>query len=90
MIKRDAKTWLYMAEWAEAKANIKRDAKTWLYMAEWAEAKANAASASSEPWAMANLRLYQNKASEFWSEYYKAKHAEELEMSIAFQEAGME
>jgi hypothetical protein len=68
----------------------KRDAKTWRYMAEWAEAKANAASASTEPWAMANLRLYQNKASEFWREHYKALHAEELEMSIAFQEAGIE
>lgn len=67
-----------------------RDAKTWRYMAEWAEAKANTASISSEPWAMANMRLYQNKASEFWREHYKAAHAEELAMSIAFQEAGME
>lgn len=69
---------------------MKRDAKTWRFMAEWAEAKANAAAASPEPWAMANLRLYQNKASEFWREHYKAAHAEELERSIAFQEAGME
>ena len=69
---------------------MKRDAKTWKAMAEWAEAKANAAAASSEPWAMANMRLYQNKASEFWAEHYKVVHAEELELSIAFQEAGME
>jgi hypothetical protein len=59
-------------------------------MAEWAEAKANAAAASSEPWARNNLRLYQNKASEFWREHYKALHVEELEMSIAFQDAGMD
>ena len=69
---------------------MKRDAKTWRFMAEWAEAKANAAAASPEPWAMANLRLYQNKASEFWANHYREAHAEELERSIAFQEAGME
>jgi hypothetical protein len=59
-------------------------------MAEWAERKAEVASASPDPWAMANMRLYQNKASEFWREHYRALHAEELELSIAFQEAGME
>lgn len=74
----------------ESESDMKRSAATWRYMAEWAEAKAEAASASSDPWAMANMRLYQNKASEFWREHYHASHAEELELSIAFQEAGME
>lgn len=69
---------------------MKRDSKKWRFMAEWAEAKANAASASSDPWDMANLRMYQNKASEYWREHYLALHAEELERSVAFQEAGME
>ena len=69
---------------------MKRSAKTWRGMALWAERKADEAAASDKPWATRNLRLYQNKASEFWSEHYKALHAEELEMSIAFQEAGME
>lgn len=68
----------------------KRDAKTWLAMAEWAERKANEAAASDKPWALANLRMYQNKMSEWLGEHYRAKHAEELEMSIAFQEAGEE
>lgn len=45
---------------------MKRDAKTWRFMAEWAEAKANAAAASPDPWAMANLRLYQNKFMHVW------------------------
>ena len=36
----------------------------------WAESKANEASESDMPWAIANLRLYQNLASKFWGEYY--------------------
>ena len=59
-------------------------------MAEWAERKADEAAASDKPWAMRNLRLFQNKANEFWREHYKAAHAEELERAVAFQEAGME
>ena len=57
-----------------------RSSATWRHMAEWAEAKANAAAAASEPWALANLRLYQNKASEYWGEHYKAAQAEALEL----------
>lgn len=69
---------------------MKRDAKTWKAMAEWAERKADEAAASDAPWWLGNLRTYQNCASKWWAEHYKAAHAEELEMSIAFQEAGME
>lgn len=36
----------------------------------WAERKANEAAASSAPWAMRNLRLYQNFASKWWGEHY--------------------
>lgn len=68
----------------------KRSSATWLAMAEWAERKANEAAASDKPWAMSNFRLYQNKMSEWLGEYYRAKYVEESEMSIAFQEAGME
>ena len=39
--------------------------------AEWAERKADEAAASDKPWALRNLRLYQNLASKFWGEYYK-------------------
>ena len=69
---------------------MKRNSKTWLAMAQWAERKANEAAMSDEPWALNNLRLYQNLMSNYLGEYYRAKHAEELKMSIAFQEAGME
>lgn len=69
---------------------MKRDAKTWKAMAEWAERKADEAAASDVPWWLGNLRTYQNCASKWWSEHYKQAHAEELERSIAFQEAGME
>lgn len=69
---------------------MKRNSKTWLAMAKWAERKANEAAASDKPWAMSNLRLYQNKMNEWLGEHYRAKHVEELEMSIAFQEAEME
>ncbi len=53
-----------------------RSADLWRRMALWAEAKVDQAAASSEPWAMNNLRLYQNKASEFWAEHYRACRAE--------------
>jgi hypothetical protein len=59
-------------------------------MAEWAERKADDAAGSDAPWALKNLRLYQNIASEWWRKHYLALHAEELERSIAFQEAGEE
>jgi hypothetical protein len=38
----------------------------------WAEEKANDAAASNAPWALGNLRLYQNMAARFWGEYYAA------------------
>ena len=43
--------------------------------AEWAERKADEAAASDAPWAMGNLRLYQNFASKSWREYYKLERA---------------
>jgi len=36
----------------------------------WAERKCNEAAASDKPWALRNLRLYQNYASRFWGEYF--------------------
>lgn len=36
----------------------------------WAERKADEAAASNAPWALGNLRLYQNMASKFWGEHY--------------------
>lgn len=59
---------------------MKRDAKTWLAMAQWAERKADEAAASDAPWALANLRLYQNLMSQWLGEHYRAKHAEEAGM----------
>ena len=41
-------------------------------MAEWAERKADEAAASDAPWWLGNLRLYQNMASKFWAQHYKA------------------
>ena len=41
-------------------------------MALWAERKADEAAASEAPWALRNLRLYQNYASKFWGEHYAA------------------
>ncbi len=43
----------------------------------WAENKADEASASSAPWALKNLRMYQNLASKFWGEHYAALRAED-------------
>lgn len=37
---------------------------------EWAERKCAEAAASDKPWALRNLRLYQNLASKYWSEYF--------------------
>lgn len=36
----------------------------------WAERKADEAAASDKPWALGNLRLYQNMASRFWHEHF--------------------
>lgn len=41
--------------------------------AEWAERQCDEAAASSAPWALRNLRLYQGYASKFWGEYYAAR-----------------
>jgi hypothetical protein len=59
-------------------------------MALYFERKADEAAASDAPWAMGNLRTYQNFASKYWQKHYRALHAEELQRSIAFQEAGMD
>lgn len=40
------------------------------------ERKADEAAASDKSWAMGNLRLYQNKASQFWGKHYAALRAE--------------
>lgn len=52
---------------------MKRDAKTWYGMADYAERKANEAAASNEPWAPRNLRLWQNKMSEWLGNALKAE-----------------
>jgi hypothetical protein len=57
---------------------MQRSAEMWENMALWAEHKADEAAASEAPWAMGNLRTYQNCASKWWSEHYRAKRAEEL------------
>jgi len=43
----------------------------------WAERKADEAAESDKPWALRNLRLYQNHASRFWGEHFAAVRAEE-------------
>lgn len=45
-------------------------------MALWAERKADDAATSDVPWARNNLRLYQNKASDFWRSHYLALRRE--------------
>lgn len=45
-------------------------------MALWAERKADEASTSDAPWALRNLRLYQNLASKWWGEHYAALRRE--------------
>jgi len=55
---------------------MKRSAKAWRGMALWAERKADEAAVSNEPWALGNLRTYQNYASKWWSEHYKAAREE--------------
>lgn len=40
------------------------------------ERKADEAAASDAPWALGNLRVYQNKASEFWGKHFAAARAE--------------
>ena len=59
-------------------------------MALYFERKADEAAASDKPWAMGNLRTYQNFASQYWRKHYLAAYAEEHARSVAFQEAGME
>lgn len=39
-------------------------------MALWAERKAEEAATSNAPWALGNLRIYQNMASKFWKEHF--------------------
>ena len=56
---------------------MKRTAAQWEAMAVWAERKADEAAASDAPWALRNLRFYQNKMSEWLKEYYAAKAAEQ-------------
>lgn len=45
-------------------------------MAEWAERKADEAAASDAPWAMGNLRTYQNYMSKFLGMAYAAEKQE--------------
>ncbi len=54
-----------------------KTAETWRGMALWAERKAGEASASDKPWWLGNLRTYQNMASKFWGEHYRALQREE-------------
>lgn len=51
---------------------MKRSPKTWLRMAEIAEREADKAASSDAPWALQNLRDYQNLMSKWLGEYYKA------------------
>ncbi len=39
-------------------------------MAVWAENKADYWSESDKPWALRNMRLYQNYASKYWAEHF--------------------
>lgn len=52
------------------------EAERYYKMALWAENKANIAASSDKPWAMGNLRVYQNLASRFWHQYYKTVNVE--------------
>lgn len=42
----------------------------------WAERKADEAAESTAPWALGNLRLYQNLASRFWRDHFAAVREE--------------
>lgn len=53
-------------------AIVRRSADMLRGMAEWAEAKADEAAASDAPWALGNLRVYQNMASKYWGEHFAA------------------
>lgn len=46
-------------------------------MALWAERKADEAAASDAPWALGNLRYYQNMASKLWGEHFKLERESE-------------
>lgn len=53
-----------------------RDSATLHRMADWAERKANEAARSTEPWALSNLRLYQNLMSKWYGEALEAERRE--------------
>ena len=55
-------------------------ADTLAHLAEWAESKAAYWSESDKPWAMRNMRLYQNYASRYWAEHFKAKRVQQGEL----------
>ena len=40
-------------------------------MAVWAESKADFWSESPRPWALRNMRLYQNYASKYWARHFE-------------------
>lgn len=41
----------------------------------WAERKVDEAAVSDKPWALRNLRLYQNYASQYWGEFSRLQRA---------------
>jgi hypothetical protein len=45
----------------------------------WAERKAEENASSDVPWALSNLRMYQNMASKFWGEHYAAVREESVQ-----------
>jgi len=49
---------------------------------EWTERKCAEASASDAPWALRNLRYYQNRAYASWGEYYAACRALNVEPEL--------
>lgn len=48
-------------------------------MAVWAENKADHWAESDKPWALRNMRLYQNYASKYWAGYFAALRDEALD-----------
>lgn len=50
------------------------------------ERKADEAAASNEPWALGNLRLYQNKMSEFLAKAYEAERTAAIAAHLAAHE----
>jgi hypothetical protein len=51
-------------------------------LCEWAERKCAEASASDAPWALRNLRYYQNRYSAYLGEYYAACRALNVEPEL--------